>query len=85
MSMDTRNLLIFLCIGILAGWLAGKIMKGSGFGLLGDMVVGVIGAFVGGWLFGQLGIATWGLAGLLVTALVGALVLLFLIRLLKRA
>ncbi len=85
MSMDTRNLLIFLCIGILAGWLAGKIMKGSGYGLLGDMVVGVVGAFLGGWLFGLLGIVTWGLPGLLVTALVGALVLLFLIRLLKRA
>jgi uncharacterized membrane protein YeaQ/YmgE (transglycosylase-associated protein family) len=60
-------------------------MRGGGFGLLGDMVVGVIGAFVGSWLFGRLGIATWGLAGTLVTALVGALVLLFLIRLLKRA
>ena len=85
MSMSTKNLLIFLCIGILAGFLAGKIMRGSGFGLLGDMVVGVIGAFFGGWLFGKLGIATWGLAGLLITALVGALVLLFLIRLIKRA
>lgn len=85
MTPNTRSLLIFLCIGILAGWLAGKIMKGSGFGLLGDMVVGVIGAFLGGWLFGMMGIATWGLAGTFVTALVGALVLLFLVRLLKRA
>jgi uncharacterized membrane protein YeaQ/YmgE (transglycosylase-associated protein family) len=85
MSANTQNVLIFLCIGILAGWLAGRIMRGSGFGLLGDMVVGVIGAFVGSWLFGRLGIAAWGLAGTLVTALVGALVLLFLIRLLKRA
>ena len=85
MSMSTQNLLIFLFIGVVAGWLAGKIMKGSGFGLLGDMVVGVIGAFVGGWLFSRMGIVTWGLAGTLVTALVGALVLLFLIRLLKRA
>ena len=85
MSANTQNILIFLCIGILAGWLAGKIMRGSGFGLLGDMVIGVIGAFVGSWLFGRLGIVTWGLAGTLVTALVGALVLLFLVRLLKRA
>jgi uncharacterized membrane protein YeaQ/YmgE (transglycosylase-associated protein family) len=86
MSASTQNLLIFLCIGILAGWLAGRIMKGSGFGLLGDMVVGVIGAFFGGWLFAKLGIVvTWGLAGTLITALVGALVLLFLIRLVKRA
>jgi uncharacterized membrane protein YeaQ/YmgE (transglycosylase-associated protein family) len=85
MSPQTQNIVIFLCIGIVAGWLAGKIMKGSGFGILGDMVIGVIGAFLGGWLFGLLGIATWGLAGTLITALVGALVLLFLVRLLKRA
>lgn len=85
MSASTQNLLIFLCVGLVAGWLAGKIMRGGGFGLLGDMIIGVIGAFVGGWLFGRLGIATWGLAGTFITALVGALVLLFLIRLIKRA
>jgi len=85
MDMSTRNILVFLCIGIVAGWLAGRIMKGSGFGLLGDMVIGVIGAFFGGWLFGRLGIVAGGLAGMFVTALVGALVLLFLIRLVKRA
>ncbi|HEV8195699.1 MAG TPA: GlsB/YeaQ/YmgE family stress response membrane protein [Gemmatimonadales bacterium] len=85
MSASTQNVLIFLCIGIVAGWLAGKIMRGGGFGLLGDMIVGVIGAFLGSWLFGRLGIVTWGLAGTLITALVGAMVLIFLIRLLKRA
>ena len=85
MSPQTQNIVIFLCIGIVAGWLAGKIMKGSGFGILGDMVIGVIGAFLGSWLFGLLGITTWGLAGTLITALVGALVLLFVVRLLKRA
>ena len=85
MSPQTQNIVIFLCIGIVAGWLAGKIMKGSGFGILGDMIIGVIGAFLGRWLFGRLGIATWGLAGTLITALVGALVLLFVVRLLKRA
>jgi uncharacterized membrane protein YeaQ/YmgE (transglycosylase-associated protein family) len=83
--MSAQNLIIFLLIGIVAGWLAGRIMKGGGFGLLGDMVVGVIGAFVGGWLFGLLGITAGGLLGLLVTAFVGALVLLYLIRLVKRA
>jgi uncharacterized membrane protein YeaQ/YmgE (transglycosylase-associated protein family) len=85
MNMSTQNLLLFLCIGVVAGWLAGKIMRGGGFGLFGDMVVGVIGAFLGGWLFGRLGIVTWGLAGALITALVGAMILLFLIRLVKRA
>ena len=83
--MSVQNLIVFLVIGVVAGWLAGRIMKGGGFGLLGDMVVGVIGAFVGGWLFGLLGITTGGILGLLVTALVGALVLLYVIRLVKRA
>ncbi len=85
MTPQTQSIVIFLCIGIVAGFLAGKIMKGSGFGLLGDMVVGVIGAFLGSWLFGLLGITTWGLAGTLITALIGALVLLFVVRMLKRA
>ncbi len=83
--MTTENLIIFLVIGLCAGWLAGQIMKGGGFGLVGDLVVGVIGAFLGGWIFSQLGISTWGLLGLLITALVGAIVLLALIRLIKRA
>ena len=83
--MTPRNLLIFLLVGIVAGWLAGKIMRGAGFGLFGDMVVGVLGAFVGGWLFSRLGVVTGGIPGLLITALVGAMVLLFLLRLIKRA
>jgi len=83
--MTTENLVIFLLVGIVAGFLAGKIMRGAGFGLFGDMVVGVLGAFLGGWLFGKLGIVTWGIPGLLITALVGAMVLLFLIRLIRRA
>ena len=74
----------FLIIGIAAGWLAGQLMKGGGFGLVGDLVIGVIGAFLGGWLFGALGISAGGLIGSLVTATVGAVVLLFLIRLIKR-
>lgn len=82
--MSLENLVIFLLVGIAAGWLAGRVMKGGGFGLFGDMIVGVIGAFLGGWLFGLLGISAGGLLGLLVTAFVGAVVLLFLIRLVKR-
>ena len=79
------HLLWFLIIGIVAGWLAGQLMKGGGFGLIGDLVVGVIGAFLGGWLLGALGIVAGGLIGSLVTATVGAVVLLFLIRLIKKA
>ena len=83
--MTTQSLIVFLVIGIVAGWLAGKIMKGGGFGLVGDLVVGVVGAFLGGWVFGLLGITAYGLLGSLVTALVGALLLLFLVRLVKKA
>jgi len=79
------HLLWFLIIGVAAGWLAGQLMKGGGFGLIGDLVVGVIGAFLGGWLLGALGIVAGGLIGSLVTATVGAVVLLFLIRLIKKA
>jgi uncharacterized membrane protein YeaQ/YmgE (transglycosylase-associated protein family) len=79
------SLLWFLIIGLIAGWLAGKIMKGSGYGVIGDLVIGIVGAFIGGWVFGLLGIATYGLVGSLVTALIGALLLIFIIRMIKRA
>ncbi len=80
------NFLWFLIIGLVAGWLAGVLMKGGGFGMVGDLVVGVIGAVLGGWLFGALGIsAGGGLIGSLIVAVIGAVVLLFLVRLIKRA
>ena len=78
------HLVWFLLIGLVAGWLAGQIMKGRGFGLVGDMVVGVVGAYLGGFLFGVLGISAGGTVGLLITATVGAVVLLFLLRLIKK-
>jgi uncharacterized membrane protein YeaQ/YmgE (transglycosylase-associated protein family) len=83
--MGTQSLVVFLIIGVVAGFLAGKIMKGGGFGLLGDLVVGVIGAFLGGWLFGMLGLFPAGMLGTLITATVGAMVLLWVIRLVKKA
>jgi uncharacterized membrane protein YeaQ/YmgE (transglycosylase-associated protein family) len=83
--MGTQSLLVFLIIGVVAGFLAGKIMKGGGFGLLGDLVLGVIGAFVGGWVFGMLGILPVGILGTLISATVGAILLLFLVRLVKKA
>jgi len=83
--MTTQGLILFLLIGVCAGWLAGRIMKGSGFGFVGDLVVGVVGALLGGWIFGLLGIAAYGLLGSLITALVGALVLLYLLRLVRSA
>lgn len=73
----------FILIGIAAGWLAGQIMKGGGFGVLGDLIVGVIGALLGGFLFGFLGITAGGLLGSLITATVGAIVLIALLRVIK--
>lgn len=79
------QLLWFLLIGIAAGWLAGQIMGSGGYGILGDLILGVIGAIVGGYLFGMLGIAAGGLIGALIAATVGAVVLIALLRLIKRA
>ena len=74
----------FILIGIAAGWLAGQIIKGGGYGLIGDLIVGVIGALLGGWLFGLAGIAAGGLIGQLVVATIGAIVLIVLLRLIKK-
>jgi Transglycosylase associated protein. len=78
------DFLWFILIGIAAGFLAGRIMKGSGFGLIVNLLVGIAGAVLGGWLFGILGIGIGGLIGALVTALVGAIVLLWVISLFKK-
>ena len=79
------NLLIFLIIGALAGWLAGLVMKGRGFGSLVNMVVGVLGAFFGGWLLPKLGVSFGGDIGVFITAFIGAVLLLAIIGLIKRA
>ncbi|MBQ0754261.1 MAG: GlsB/YeaQ/YmgE family stress response membrane protein [Gammaproteobacteria bacterium] len=83
--MDITGLIIFLAIGAVSGWLAGTLMKGGGFGLLGNIVVGIIGAVVGGFVFGFLGIKAGGLIGSIITATVGAALLLFIVRLIKKA
>jgi len=82
--MDITGLVIFLAIGAVAGWLAGTFMKGGGFGLLGNIVIGIIGAVVGGYIFGLLGITAGGLIGSIITATAGAIVLLFVVRLIKQ-
>ena len=83
--MDLTQLVIFLAIGAVAGWLAGILMKGGGFGLLGNIVIGLIGAVLGGFVFSFLGISAGGLIGSIVTATAGAALLLFVIGVLKRA
>ena len=78
------SLIYMLLIGAVAGWLAGKVMKGKGFGLIGNIVVGIVGAVVGGWLLGALGVSIGGgTIGSLITALVGAIVLLVVVGLFK--
>jgi uncharacterized membrane protein YeaQ/YmgE (transglycosylase-associated protein family) len=82
--MNGESLLIFLVVGALAGWLGGIVVKGYGLGLVGDMVVGVIGSFIGGWLFSYFHIVHGtGFLGNLIGATLGAIVLLFALRLVR--
>ena len=76
-------MLWFLIIGIVAGWLAGNIVKGGGFGLISDLVVGVVGAFIGGAVYSFLGFSAYGTIGEIIMATVGAVILLWLIRLIR--
>ena len=79
------SFLYFIIIGAIAGWLAGNIMKGGGFGLLVNIILGIIGGVVGGWVFSILGISSnGGLIGSLVTSVVGAVVVLFVAGLFKK-
>lgn len=80
------NLVWFITVGIVAGFLAGKTMKGKGFGLLVNLLVGVGGALLGGWLFGTLGLSFGGgVLGSLITAFLGAVIFLFIINLVKKS
>ncbi len=84
--MSAETLLIWLLVGAVAGWLAGMILRGGGFGLLGDIVVGIIGAFVGGWLLTRLGVSIGtGLVSVIATATIGAVALLAVLRLVRAA
>jgi len=84
--MPMETLLIWLLVGAVAGWLAGMIVKGGGFGLLGDIVVGIVGAFAGGWLLPQLGIHLGvGIVSVIASATIGAVVLLLILRVVRRA
>lgn len=78
------DLLGFLLIGLIAGWIADMLVKNSSFGLVGDLIVGVIGAFIGGFLFNLFGIDAYGLIGNLIMAVIGAVVLLLIINAFNR-
>jgi uncharacterized membrane protein YeaQ/YmgE (transglycosylase-associated protein family) len=84
--MTVESLIIICLIGAVAGWLAGLIVRGFGFGLLGNIVVGIVGSFVGGWLLGVLHIAPGGgIVGTIIASTLGAVALLLVLRLFKRA
>ena len=83
--MDLTSLLIFLALGAVAGWLAGLIMKGGGFGLIVNIIVGIVGAVIGGWVFSFFGFESAGLLGSIITAVVGAVILLAVIGLFKKS
>ena len=83
--MTLLALIWVLLIGAAAGWLAGLMMKGRGFGLIGNIVIGIIGAFIGSFLLAVFGIVFWGILGSLLTAFIGAVALLFVIGLIKKA
>ncbi|MGC1547498.1 MAG: GlsB/YeaQ/YmgE family stress response membrane protein [Rhodanobacter sp.] len=84
--MASHDILAWLIIGAVAGWLAGLLVKGGGFGLLVDIVVGIVGAFIGGWLSGVLGVSIGsGLIASIITATIGAAILLYVVRMFKRA
>ena len=80
------GLLYWLIVGLIAGWLVGVVMKGGGYGMLADIVLGILGGILGGWIFSKLGIAAGaGLIGGIIVAFIGAVVLVAITRLLKRA
>ena len=84
MHMSNESLLVILVVGVVAGWLAGKIVQGTGFGIIGDLIIGIIGAFIGGWLLPQLGIHLGdGIVSAIINATIGAVLLLFVLKLLR--
>ena len=86
MHLSNQSLLVIIVVGIVAGWLAGRVMEGGGFGLIGDLIVGLIGAFIGDWLLPRLGIHLGsGIVALIINAFIGAVVLLLILRRIGRS
>ena len=85
MYLSGESILIILLVGLVAGWLAGKIVQGTGFGLIGDIAIGIVGAFIASWLLPRLGIGLGvGLIRAIIDATIGAVLLLVIIRLVRR-
>jgi uncharacterized membrane protein YeaQ/YmgE (transglycosylase-associated protein family) len=84
MHLSNESLVVILVVGLIAGWLAGQFVRGAGFGLIGDIVIGILGAFVGDWMLPRLGIHLGsGIAAQIADAAIGAIVLLLVLRLLS--
>jgi uncharacterized membrane protein YeaQ/YmgE (transglycosylase-associated protein family) len=83
-NLSLSNVLWWLVVGLIAGFLASRVMRGGGYGLIGDIVVGLIGAFIGGWLAGLLGLGSFGLFGTIVVAFIGACILLAILHTVSR-
>ena len=85
MYLSGESILIILLVGLIAGWLAGQVVQGTGFGLIGDICIGIVGAFIASWLLPRLGIGLGtGLIRAIIDATIGAIVLLVIIRLVRR-
>ena len=84
MNMSTESLLVIICVGVVAGWIAGQIVQGTGFGILGDLIVGIAGAFVGSWALPQFHIHFGdGIVAAVANATIGAVLLLVVIGLIR--
>ena len=84
MHMSNESLLVIVVVGLVAGWLAGQIVRGTGFGLIGDLILGIIGAFIGDWLLPRIGIHLGtGIVSAIINATIGAVLLLFVIGLVR--
>ena len=84
MHISNEGLIVILFVGLVAGWLAGKIVRGAGFGIIGDIVIGIIGAFIASWLFPRLGIHIGGgLVRDIIFSAIGAIILLLIVRLIR--
>ena len=84
MHLSTESILVILFVGLVAGWLAGQVVQGTGLGIVGDIVVGIVGAFIGSWLLPQLHIALGeGIVAAIINATIGAIILLLIIKLVR--
>jgi uncharacterized membrane protein YeaQ/YmgE (transglycosylase-associated protein family) len=84
MYISSESLIVILFVGLVAGWLAGKVVRGAGFGIIGDIVIGIIGAFIASWLFPRLGFHIGGgIVAEIIYSAIGAIILLLIVRLVR--